>query len=248
MRKDHDAMATYGRAPIVEAVIELAFETPLSMKQVEKLRDKMRREYPAIKDRMNIAVHFDPIKGTVVNANKEGFQMNSTDGVDLVLLQVGSISASRLAPYLDWKNLSGRLNHLFESLVKLVGRIPVSRVSSRYINRFDIPDKQIVGQDVGNFFRFGVKSPDGVFVNCNSFSVTAVQTEAETGFESTVTCGSTENALIAHQSFILDIDVRTVGKVPVKPDEMWNMVDRLRVAKNNIFEGSITDQARKVIA
>jgi uncharacterized protein (TIGR04255 family) len=44
----------------------------------------------------------------------------------------------------------------------------------------------------------------------------------------------------------LDIDVSRAGDPPQKDDEIWALIDRIRVHKNHIFEESVTDKAREL--
>jgi uncharacterized protein (TIGR04255 family) len=52
--------------------------------------------------------------------------------------------------------------------------------------------------------------------------------------------------LVDHASVILDIDVSRAGDPPQKDDEIWALIDRIRVHKNHIFEESVTDKAREL--
>ncbi|MER8745886.1 TIGR04255 family protein [Mesorhizobium sp. M1004] len=241
-------MPTYRRAPIVEAVIELRLETPLPIRQAEKFRDRMKKTYPVVKDRMEFEVLFEGGKTAAVNSTITGFNMNSTDSVDVLLIQTKGFSTARLAPYEGWEALKARLIDSYEVFMKLFGRLPVAAASTRFINRVDIPDSVILGQDIDSFFRFGVQSPKGLFKSCSGFSVTADVVESETGLAAKVTCASDASPLIDHQSFLVDIDVRTIEKLPMRQDEMWAKVDELRKAKNNFFEASITDRVRDLIS
>jgi uncharacterized protein (TIGR04255 family) len=52
--------------------------------------------------------------------------------------------------------------------------------------------------------------------------------------------------LVDHASVILDIDVSRAGDPPQKDDEIWALIDRIRVHNNQVFEESVTDKAREL--
>lgn len=241
-------MPNYRRAPIVEAVIQLTLESPISIKQAEKFRDRMKKTYRIVKERVDFEVSFEAGKTAEAKATTTGFHMNSTEGVDVLLIQTTGLSTARLAPYEGWEPLAARLKDSYEAFVKLFGRLPVEKASSRFINRIDIPNAIILGQNVEDFLRLGVQAPPGLFKSCSAFSATADVVEAETGLAAKVTCASETSPLIDHQSFLVDIDVRTTDKLPLRQDEMWAKIAELRKAKNNFFEAAITDRIRELIS
>lgn len=242
-------MPVYGRAPIIEAVIELRFTNPLSMKQVEKFHSRMKRLYPAVKNRMDIEVTVGPNGPTATRQTPTGFQMTSANGTAVMVIQMGSLAVSRLAPYAGWEALREELKTAYAALEKMVRRVPLSGASSRFINRIDVPIKSIGGQPMNEFFGIGVASPEGLFESCSAFSVTAEMSETQTGLGVRFTCASQkESPLIEHQSFLLDIDVRTKSEMPDDKDEIWDQVDQLRRAKNNVFEAALTEKIKGLIS
>jgi uncharacterized protein (TIGR04255 family) len=52
--------------------------------------------------------------------------------------------------------------------------------------------------------------------------------------------------LVDHVSVILDIDVSRAEAPPQRDDDIWALIDRIRVHKNRIFEESVTDKAREL--
>jgi uncharacterized protein (TIGR04255 family) len=50
--------------------------------------------------------------------------------------------------------------------------------------------------------------------------------------------------LVDHVSAVLDIDISRGADAPQRDDEIWALIDRIRVHKNQVFEESVTDKAR----
>lgn len=240
-------MPHYSRAPLLEAVIDLSFAELLSLKQLEKIRDRFKRSYPTVQDRMNIEVNVQVGKNANSVVTPVGFQMNAENGSDALLVQTNSFTTVRLAPYEKWEILFERAKENLDLVIKVVGRQKLGRAAVRYINRFDIPDAEILGKPLEEYFLLGPKLPDDMISQISDFSMSATVLEAETGMQAEIKCGSVPDALIAHKSFILDIDVRTTRELPLRLEELWSSIETLRLAKNNIFEASITDKMRELI-
>lgn len=61
-----------------------------------------------------------------------------------------------------------------------------------------------------------------------------------------VQAATLEPALINHASLLLDIDIMAQHHVPQKINELWELVSRMRQAKNEIFEACVTEKARQL--
>ena len=59
-----------------------------------------------------------------------------------------------------------------------------------------------------------------------------------------VNYSSAPSPLVAHSSFLLDIDVFREDGIPSNDDELWELVGLLRDHKNAVFESLITDRTR----
>ncbi len=47
-------------------------------------------------------------------------------------------------------------------------------------------------------------------------------------------------------SILFDIDLFKASAVPQEEQEIWGLFEQMRIRKNRIFEGSITDKAREL--
>lgn len=235
----------YTRPPVVEAVIDIGFSSKLGDRDLVRARDKLARRFPHVTERMNVAVKIEGVKTTPITS-LAGYQMNAESGLDLVILQASNFATSRLAPYESWESLKASASENLDILNGAIGRQSIGRVSTRFVNRVDVPDEDVLGRDLDIFFQAGALLPEKAVRDFGTFTMQASVVEAETGLESKLIVQSTQPALLAHQSFIIDIDVVMRQGIPLRTEEMWMIADKLRIAKNNLFEACITDRAREL--
>jgi uncharacterized protein (TIGR04255 family) len=55
---------------------------------------------------------------------------------------------------------------------------------------------------------------------------------------------SVPSPLVGYSSFALDLDIFRETKLPMRDDELWALIDKIREHKNRVFESCITDRAR----
>lgn len=83
----------------------------------------------------------------------------------------------------------------------------------------------------------------------NRFSLNAEFIEPKTGLTTVVNFSSVPPVLFRHQSFVLDFDVKMADLPNIHKEEtLWEKVEILQTAKNNLFESAITDKVRELIA
>ena len=241
----------YGRAPILEAIIELRFNgDPLSERDFERLQNRFKGEYPSIEERREISVEMAPNNAVVTHAVPSGFKMTAKNAVDVVLLMKKEFFAStRLGSYDRWETFQAKAKDNFDAFTKIVGRKKITRIGVRYLNRFDIPVKDLNGQPLNKFLKIGVAIPTAIMKTIGNFGISVTGVETSTGAGFTLSCGTSPPALLEHASIGLDIDVYwdREDKIPGRIEEVWATTDVLREAKNHVFETSITDSLRAII-
>lgn len=237
----------YKRAPITEAVFALQFRETIKLRELERIGDRLKRRYPKVDERINVEFRIAGGKGDL-RQEKSGFQLGSANAVDMVILDGNSLTTSRLAPYDSWEGLLRRARENFEDLLH-VSRPVVSRLGARFINRIDIPNREVLGEDPGKFFNGMVHLPPGLVSSAISLHWQATVFEAETGVQANVAFATQHpSPLLDHSSFNIDIDVYQHDSIPLRHEDMWSLAAKLRAAKNNLFEGLITDEVRKLIS
>lgn len=216
----------------------------MSVRDMERLRDAFKKDFPTIQERLRVEVK---VEGKKVNPtfSPDGYQLNAGNGTDAILIGSSSFTTVRLPPYPSWEEFSRLAKSNFDTYLSVLGRPIVTRIATRFINRIDIPSSEIVGKNIDDFFLFGARVPDGVVIDVSQFSTSASVREAKTGFAANISCGTQKSALIDCESFLLDVDVYSASNIPLKIEALWEKVDQLRIAKNNLFECAISDKVRE---
>ena len=235
----------YNRPPIVEAIIDLKFDGILSDRELRRLRDRFKTNFPAIEEKKNIRVEVNA-QGISTKSTPAGFKMTAKNAVDMVLINEDSFGTVRLAPYDRWKNLIRAAKNNFEIVMKAVGRKTVVRLGVRFVNRLDIPSAKIMGRDLAEFVKLDIALPQGIAKERGSHSLAVNLVEVSTGAKVLLQSGEMVPALLDHRSVSLDIDASWDSDISNRIDEMWASVELLRNAKNACFEACITDELRSL--
>jgi uncharacterized protein (TIGR04255 family) len=236
----------YPRPPITEAVIELQFPAVLSRSELDRLRERMKSDYPTIENIENFQLSFQPSSVTATERNMVGFKMTSKNAVDLVLVQQKNLTSVRLAPYAGWDYLFGKTQENYQRFNKVVGRREISRIGVRYINRIDIPLAKIEGRDLYDFVRVGISVPIELAQSIGDYYINGLFVDRDTGMNIRIQGGTVIPVLLEHASILLDIEVYIDKNIPMREDDLWSKVSEVRAVKNRVFELSITDEARSL--
>src|ERR1700733_11319526 len=112
-------MTQYTRAPIVEAVVDIQFSDAVSMRELERIRDRFTSQYPSIEEwaqyQFTIGANDAQTSRTLT-----GYKLTKTDATGIVIVQNKGITSSALAPYPGWNELFKTSKKNFDQLLKIV--------------------------------------------------------------------------------------------------------------------------------
>lgn len=236
----------YANPPITEAVLDLRIEPALPLPDLQKLKTRFTREYPNSEELVDWNVGFgpDPIGRITTQAAEIGrwYKLTSNDQADVIFLKPQNLSTSRLSPYRGWDSFFARAKRNYEIWRRSVGHQKIVRVATRYINRIDIPVRDLEKHGVESYFIVLPKLPGGR--QSLKFFVQAMVSVPEIAATAIFNFGSIPSPLLDHVSFMLDIDLSRDHSIPTRGPDLWEMISQFRDYKNAIFEDSITDRAR----
>ena len=95
----------YANPPIPESVYEVRFSKSFAARELERLKDRLKRRYPAISEQRKIEVRVEP-SGVSTHNPSSGYLMTAENGTDRVLIHQSAFGTTRLAPYQGWTNSS----------------------------------------------------------------------------------------------------------------------------------------------
>jgi uncharacterized protein (TIGR04255 family) len=241
-----DDRARYARPPATEAIVELRFEEALSDRDLERCRDRFKKDYPKVEEISEVTVQLQPGGKASQTATRSGVKLTAASAQDVLMLTRHTIGTIRLAPYTSWDILIAQTRQNNEVLEKLVGRKRIARVGTRFINRVDIPLKSFNNtRGWVDFITVRPMLPAPLEIPVDAYYMNVQAALPGSPAKTLIQAGPLNPVLLDHQSFQLDIDVYFEGEIPQRLEDMWALVGSLRQIKNTVFESCVTDQARE---
>ncbi len=245
---------TYPHAPITEAVIDIrvAPRDGLAVDDLRAIGSKLGPRYPQTRDQIKISgamvVGTPPGAATMQNAttvehSKVGFQFVAATGDRLFNAQLDGCSFNKLAPYESWERFQAEGRELWSAYRRVVEPSSLTRVALRYVNRLDLP---LPFDDFRKYLNtapeVGSGMPQGLSNYFMQLQIPYDELEAMVILNTAMIPAVREGVV----SIVLDIDIFRTQNVPQDEDSLWAFAERLRHAKNAIFEASITDATREL--
>lgn len=240
----------YDKAPIKEAIIDIQIENPpsLTLANFEKVEMSPPQGYAERKPIMMGQLR-GRLEGGVLTATAQQDQMGYAfvggEGKHNVQFRMNGFTFSRLAPYQAWEQLRSEAKTLWNSYRKIVGAVPVVRVGLRYVNQLDLP---MPIRDFRDFIRIYPEISSDLTQQLAGFFLQVQIPQEDLGamliLNETMVPPSGPNIA----SMVLDIYVFKEGLKLESDDDVWSTLETLRLRKNLIFEGCITNNTRELIS
>jgi uncharacterized protein (TIGR04255 family) len=172
--------------------------------------------------------------------------MTSADGTHIVQLHPDRVALSRLPPYLGWDLFIDEFQRVLSSASAIRKGRQLSRIGVRFINRIDVPLDDDGMFDHSAYITLGLvplpieHGPLAVM----SFSTATVLEGGRFGLA--LNCGKGVSPLVGHGSVTVDIEVFNQVNLPKTQQAIWGQINEIRAWKNRVFEGALTERARKL--
>ena len=240
----------YKYPPVTEAVIGINFAVDLSKPVLKSVSDKLSKNYPLHQPLQNVSVKFN----LSLEAGKdhkastevvEGHRRSSQDMTELALALPNSLVVSQLAPYPSWATFVKRFVRDWKLFKKTVGYRQINRIGVRYINRIDIP---VTGPLVNHeqFLNVFPQIPD-ILSPLIAGAVQTISYFEDIKCKITLNSGVVESPILNHSSFILDLDFAREIDLPQNDAGILELLEAMRLKKNEVFEACISQRARDEI-
>jgi uncharacterized protein (TIGR04255 family) len=236
--------------PITEAVIDLLvrFPEPMTAKDVHGFKGLVADAYPLEQARANVEVRVDANAESVGIervSDVVGYLFRTRDGKQVVQSKRDGFSYNRLAPYHSWEQLIDEGWRLWELYNGMFKPLEVARLSTRFINRIELPSPPV---DFDDYLSTMPKIPEGAPQRVAAFSARVTIPEIRKGTRATVTLlfdGVPPEG--SKLPVLLDIDVhRECTFAPSARTEILEALHELRTVKNELFFGSITEKTAEL--
>jgi uncharacterized protein (TIGR04255 family) len=235
--------------PIVEAVLDLrvTFPEPPSMDTLASIAPKLPGYSEANRIRQT-SFQFAIAEGKAPTATttptfEDGIAYRSADNLYVLQCRRGGMSLSRLPPYIDWQPVFDEMWRAWLAYRAIVKPARVTRVSTRFVNRIDIP----TGADLDDYLLIGPRLPEGAPQFVNQFSsVLGIPFEQQKS-NAVVRLASAFAASTTTQPVMLDLDIlHECDLSPTDDDAIGDAIRALRPLKNQVFFGSLTEKAMEL--
>jgi uncharacterized protein (TIGR04255 family) len=239
----------YNKPPIIEAVIALHFSTPMELKSIDAFALKSKTRFPHSEDMVEMSASFNPqANQSTSNIKKLGRKLSSLDGSRVIIILPLQFAVIQRAPYTEWDTLCGEAREHWNVLSKIIKHRALTHVSTRYINRVDIPVDTNGTVDLHKYFTVGLSLPPyAQSMALQAFHVNSSLLHPSGKYRYALQFTSiTPSPLIEHMSFTVDIDLATTELIPQSEDKLWEFVGSLRQYKNELFESCITPETREL--
>ncbi|MBI5910036.1 MAG: TIGR04255 family protein [Betaproteobacteria bacterium] len=240
---------SYKHPPITEAVIEISFAMPMDSSEVDKVSNKFRSHYPQNQKVQNVKVAVRLPAGQKetpkAKFNREaGHRRSSSDMTELLVLWRSAFVVSQLAPYPGWDAFFQRFVRDWKVWKRVMGFQPIGRLGVRYINRIDLPlSGHVVEHET--FLNVYPKLPD-ILGPVGAYAVQAVLPIEDIGCRLTLNSAVVPAPILGHASFVIDQDIAKEVDLPQSDEAIYELLNEIRVRKNNVFEACISDRAREL--
>ncbi len=239
--------------PIVEAIVDIGvrFSVPGNAERFAELLDDIRSDYKGPEQRhMYQIVLGPPPPGQTaiqpaVSAPVNNYLFRSTIGSTAVQSKSDGVTFSRLPPYQHWDDLISGALRIWEKYRARFLPERVVRCSVRYINRLMLPGPML---DFDNYLIGVPKIPPELPQILSDFDSSYVLPQIAPGAISRVRMAfSVREVTSSHIPVLLDIDIlQECDFDPVDIAAIKKTLDSLRVLKNHVFFGTLTERAVEV--
>lgn len=248
----------YRRAPITEAALDfrVAQSQGFHVSRIEHLSNLLRERYPrqtpVVASALSITLGTQMPNPQVVST-PQGYQMRTEDDHRILGALEAGFTFSQLRPYDTWETFRDEAHDLWNMYKESCGTATVSRVGLRYINRIDIPNMPVDPAEFLNVYPGVSRSlaPEPAFGKGDGFFLQLQRAQPDITSSMIINVGRVDSQKEHVFSVILDIDLfREESDSPwdaKKDTDVWDLLEKMRVRKNEVFEASITEATRKLI-
>lgn len=240
-------MVIYRRPPIIEAIVEFVFQSPIPFEIVERATERIKRFYKFDETEEVFETTVDvTARKSSLQHSKQGRKLSSEDRNHFAIVRRNSIVFSVVPPYPGWPAFIDRIKRDMSHLRRDRGIPSAKQVGIRYINRLDVPHRTYPTPQAALFLKF---IPSDPMSGARASEAYMIRVEYPTSdhfpFALKVTSATVEPPLVHTTSFLLDLDVISTA-IPKGDDELWEMIEKMKVEERGMFESSITDAAREL--
>ncbi|MCA3264961.1 MAG: TIGR04255 family protein [Azospirillum sp.] len=241
----------YKAAPITEAIVELKLASPMPEREQRDISEALKHLYELSTKQIHVDLDVNMIadlsagegRFDAKQIQKPIFRLSNIDQTELCIITHQAIIVSQLAPYPGWDVFFDRIKKTLTTIGDAATPRPRQRLGVRYINRIDLPmkDPTIAYED---YIKVYVGAPEELGANVG-YSGNIRFYLPDLNGHLIIQSASTKSPIPRHAAFILDIDIGIDVDVPLKNEDLFDLLLKIRAHKNRAFDLSTTEMAKK---
>lgn len=232
------------RAPIAEAMVDFRTTLPdtFDMDRFRTLAETMKDRYPIVEQQTEhqASVRIGPgvSQADLKEPRLRGYVFRSADRLTVAQFRRDGFTFNRLRPYTSWDELRPEALRLWELYCDTADPPPCTRLGLRYINQIEIP---IPGADLNEYFVLLPGFPGDTPAPMTEFLTRIVLDDPALNAGAAVVMASQVGPNEHLAIIILDIDAYRESTGGIPHDHVSRTLSDLRIFKNRIFFGSVTE-------
>lgn len=241
----------YPNAPIEEAVLDFRVVLPESsdVQGLKRLAESLTAEFPDLEEIWSwggeIQFGKEGVRARQAEGGLRGYRVKSPDQLQVAQFRIDGFTFNRLRPYSAWEEVYPIAIRLWRMYVDASSPVDTTRIALRYINRFEVPVKSI--DDARDFITFSPSLPDGLSLSgLESYESRSKHKVPKSGLETILTQSIGYTSPGGELNVIIDIDTFIMRSFSGNEEELERVFNTLRSQKNQIFEGCITPETRRL--
>ena len=238
----------YRAPPIFEAIIEIRFQEPRSLKALEKAARRIKSRYETAQNDQEVEVQVRLEAAGVITPQISKptpiRRFASNDQADRCTINPKRFHWSRFAPYEGWDIFRDRVVEDLGAMLKGERLPALTRIGVRFRNRLDVKDE---GNGICRYedhLSINLSLPP-LLDPLDMYQWRVEKTMRPSNLRLVLMSGIVPPELPATNAFLLDIDVSEETDLPINFEQLVEKLEQMRNLKNDVFEASITPLARK---
>jgi len=224
--------------------MEVRVQNPPDEGLRRKISERLRTYYPNVREQVARGVQINLDEGTTSFDEVDTvISRTNEDANEVVIFGQTGIIVSQLGLYPGWDYFFSRFERDWAAWKDVVGYRKVVQIGLRYVNRIDVPMVDGVSRHE-DYLTLQITLPEEFELNLG-YSLNVRLPLQEIKCFANINSGTIPPPVPEHAAFLLDIDIVRAIEPPQKDADISKLLHQMRDAKNDLFEGFVTDAARE---
>jgi uncharacterized protein (TIGR04255 family) len=241
------ARQIYDNSPIIEALVEVYFsQTKNDFSVWADFSSRVKNSYPDVEELLvtKAELQVSPTgEGKQKISPEKLYRFYNKDKTQLIQANKDFVTFNQLKPYLGYEKFKTEVKEVLRNYIDATSPKSINRIGMRYINQIPI---QGINVELGSYLRFTPQIPDEVTDSVNDVLIQIQFIPRNSNHQVTTSLRSGISSIEGQVVFLLDIyDILQINN-EIDMELILSSIDEAHENTERVFEGFITDEARKL--